>query len=294
VSDGQNPRKSVPSAIRKTFARIVVFYVGGIFVIGLVVDSSSKLLAQATAKGTAGGASASPFVVAIQAAGIKTLPNIINACIYLFTFSAANSDQYIATRTLYGMAKDGLAPRIFTKCTTRGVPWVAFVATGSFMGLSFLCASSSALTIFNYMVSTVVTMAALAWISILGTHIAFMRGMKAQGISRQTLPYKSPFQPYLSYYGLLMTIIITIFKGFDAFMPFNYKSFVTNYIGLLVYGFGYAYYKLRYRTRRVSLRDMDLSTDAAEFDGDEVDLPDGGDAQSKLSIFSIWHYIRNW
>jgi L-asparagine transporter-like permease len=43
--------------------------------------------------------------------------------ILVFTISAANSDQYIATRTLYGMAKDGNAPRIFTKCTSRGVPW---------------------------------------------------------------------------------------------------------------------------------------------------------------------------
>jgi hypothetical protein len=48
---------------------------------------------------------------------------IANGSLLLFTLSAANSDQYIATRTLYGMAKDGNAPRIFTKCTKRGVPW---------------------------------------------------------------------------------------------------------------------------------------------------------------------------
>jgi amino acid transporter len=45
----------------------------------MVVDSNSPLLAQAANKGTAGGASASPFVVAIQAAGIQVLPQIINA-----------------------------------------------------------------------------------------------------------------------------------------------------------------------------------------------------------------------
>jgi amino acid transporter len=89
----------------------------------MIVDSTSPLLAQAAKKGTGGGASASPFVVAIQSAGIKGLPAVINACILIFTISAANSDQYIASRTLYGMAKDGNAPRIFTKCTKRGVPW---------------------------------------------------------------------------------------------------------------------------------------------------------------------------
>jgi amino acid transporter len=111
--------------------------------------------------------------------------------ILIFTLSAANSDQYIATRTLYGMAKDGNAPRVFTKCTKRGVPWVSFMFTGMFMGLAFLVASSDALTIFNYFVSTVTIFGSLTWISILSSHVAFMRGMKAQGISRDTLPYKA-------------------------------------------------------------------------------------------------------
>jgi len=79
VGEAKNPRKTVPSAIRKTFYRILFFYIIGVLIIGMIVDSNSTLLAQASAKGTAGGASASPFVVAIQSAGIKVLPSIINA-----------------------------------------------------------------------------------------------------------------------------------------------------------------------------------------------------------------------
>ncbi len=103
--------------------------------------------------------------------------------ILVFTISAANSDQYIATRTLYGMAKDGNAPRIFTKCTSRGVPWwvcplltllrrilisnryrVAFMFTGSFMGLAYLVSSQDALTVFNYFVSSVTIFGSLTWV----------------------------------------------------------------------------------------------------------------------------------
>jgi len=79
VGEAKNPRKTVPSAIRKTFYRILFFYIIGVLIIGMIVDSNSTLLAQASKKGTAGGASASPFVVAIQSAGIKVLPSIINA-----------------------------------------------------------------------------------------------------------------------------------------------------------------------------------------------------------------------
>lgn len=65
------------------------FYIFGILIVGMIVDSSSPILAQAAAKGTAGGASASPFVVAIQAAGIKGLPSVINGALLLFVISAA-------------------------------------------------------------------------------------------------------------------------------------------------------------------------------------------------------------
>lgn len=249
VGEAKNPRKTVPSAIKKTFYRILFFYILGILLVGMVVDPKGKELLAAKDKGTEGGASASPFVVAIQQAHIKVLPQIINACILLFCFSAANSDQYIASRTLYGMAKDGNAPRIFTKCTPRGVPWVAFIFTASFMGLAFLVASDDAYKVFQYFTSSVTICGSLSWISILASHIAMMRGMRAQGISRDTLPWKAPFQPYLAYFALFFTVLLSIFKGFDSFMPVskfrtkNYKDFICHYVAIPIYIFGYLGYK---------------------------------------------------
>jgi amino acid transporter len=62
VGEAENPRKNIPVAIRRTFWRILVFYVGGVFVIGLVVPSTDQSLFIATQSKT--GAAASPFVVA--------------------------------------------------------------------------------------------------------------------------------------------------------------------------------------------------------------------------------------
>lgn len=39
----------------------------------------------------------------------------------------------------------------------------------------------------------------ISWTGILWTSIRWNKGLKAQGIDRKTLPYKAPFQPYLSY-----------------------------------------------------------------------------------------------
>jgi amino acid permease len=53
-----------------------------------------------------------------------------------------------------------------------------------------------------------------------------------------------PFQPYLTYFALVFTCLLTFFKGFDAVMnPFDYKSFITHYIGIPIYIFGYIGYK---------------------------------------------------
>lgn len=295
VGEAKNPRKTVPSAIKKTFYRILFFYIFCILIVGMIVDSSGPALQAAVKKGTGGGAAASPWVVAIVEAKIKVLPSIINACILIFTISAANSDQYIASRTLYGMARDGNAPAIFTRCTKRGVPWVAFIFTGCFMCLAYLVASNDGLTIFNYFTASVTICGALSWISILASHIAMMRGMKAQGISRDTLPYKAPFQPYYAICCLVLTVLIAIFKGFDAFFhPFDYKSFITHYITVPVYIIGYFGYKFVRKTSYVRVDEMDLSSGGREFWDCEDDEEE--EAAYKAMSFKqklIWN-LKNW
>src|SRR4051812_27040659 len=82
----------------------------------------SQLLSANNESSTTVSAAASPFVVAATLAGVSTLPNIINVCLLIFTFSAANSDLYIATRTLYALSVEGNAQGIFSYTNARGVP----------------------------------------------------------------------------------------------------------------------------------------------------------------------------
>lgn len=94
--------------------------------IGLVVPyNDSRLLSGAS------DASASPFVIAIEDAGIKVLPSIINAVLLLTAWSAGNSDLYAASRTVYALALEGQAPRPLRYCTKAGLPAWSLVLTGS-------------------------------------------------------------------------------------------------------------------------------------------------------------------
>ncbi|EJD46155.1 dicarboxylic amino acid permease [Auricularia subglabra TFB-10046 SS5] len=267
VGEAQNPRKNIPIAIRRTFWRILVFYVGGVFVIGLTVPSTDDSLFTATKAKT--GAAASPFVVAAKLVGIKSLPSLINACILIFVLSAANSDLYIGSRTLYGLAVEGKAPAVFKKVNRLGVPWPALIFCTAFCFLVFLNLAASAAKVFGYFVNLVSTFGAITWMCIAYCHIRFMKALAAHGISRDDIPYKAPFQPWGSWFALIMTGFITFFKGFDTFIPWQAPNFITAYIAVPVFFIFWIGYKVVYKTKLIPVEDIDLFTGKRVIDQEE-------------------------
>ncbi|KAF2721162.1 amino acid permease, partial [Polychaeton citri CBS 116435] len=228
VGEAQNPRRNVPRAIKLTFWRICIFYVLSIFLLGMVVPYNSPQLAWSKKASTS--ASASPFVVAIVLAGIDVLPGILNACILVFVFSASNSDLYIASRTLHGLAIKGQAPRFLAKTDKRGVPYYALGTCSVFALLAYMNVSSDAKHVFKYFVNLVSILGLLTWISILVSHIYFVRARKAQGVKDEDLRYKSPFGMYGSIFGLTFCCLIALTKNFAAFTgEFDYETFITGY-----------------------------------------------------------------
>lgn len=81
--------------------------------------------------------------VATTLVGIKVLNHVINSAILVFVMSAANSDLYIGSRTLYGLAIEGKAPRIFGRVTSNGVPLPALIFCTAWCGLVFLNVGAS-------------------------------------------------------------------------------------------------------------------------------------------------------
>ena len=96
-----------------------------------------------------------------------------------------------------------------------------------------------------------------------------MKALKVQGKSRDSLPYKAPFQPYGSWFALIATGIITIFKGFDTFIPFTKDTFVTSYIAIPSFFLFWSGYKLWYRTTVIPLEKVDLVTGRKQIEEEE-------------------------
>ncbi|KAM4057548.1 amino acid permease [Hirsutella rhossiliensis] len=272
AAEAQNPRRSIPKAIKLTFYRILVFYILSIFLVGMLVPYNSPELAFANKSGAS--ASASPFVVAAKLAGVQVLPHIINACICVFVFSAANSDLYVGSRTLYGLASDRSAPAIFRRTNSRGVPFPALVVCSLFACLAFLVVNDDSRKVFGYFVNLTTIFGLLTWISLLVTYICFLKGRRAQNIPNSAMPYVAPQGLIGSYVAVAFCILVAITKNFDVFIEhdgkkFDYVTFLTGYLGIPVYLsliFGHLYFT---KSKVVKPCDADFFTGKDIVDNEE-------------------------
>lgn len=271
VGEAKNPRRNVPRAIKLTFYRIVIFYCVSVLLLGCCLAYNDASLKAAAKMSTS--AAASPFVVAIKNAKIKALPNILNVCILMFVFSACNSDLYIASRTLYGLSINGKAPLIFSKTNKAGVPYYSLMFGCAFCLLAYMNVASSSTKVFGYFVNVVSIFGLLTWVSILVTHLFFMKALKAQGIDRKKdLVYYSPFQPYSDYASLFLCCLICLIKNFTVFIgDFDYKNFITGYIGIPVYLICLFGYKIIMKTKTVKPHEADLYSYKDVIDAEEIE-----------------------
>ena len=275
VAEAQNPRKTVPRAIKLTFYRILFFYCISVLLVGMIVPYNSPDLAFANKQKS--GAAASPFVVAAIVAGIDVLPSIINACILIFVFSASNSDMYIASRTLYGLASDGQAPAIFKRTDKRGVPVYALGFSALFCLLAFMNVSDDSTKVFGYFVNLTTIFGLMSWVSILVTHIFWCRARKAQNIADEALPYVAPLGMWGSVGALCMCIIVALTKNYNVFVGGDfgkekYKDFITGYLGIPVYLILIFGHKLIKKTRGIKPHEVDFYTGKDVIDREEEEF----------------------
>jgi amino acid transporter len=255
ASETENPRRNIAKAVRRVFFRILIFYILGIFITGLIVPYNDPNLLQST-----GTAAQSPYVIAMTNAGIKVLPSIINAGVMTSAFSAANSFLFCSSRILYGLALRGQAPKIFARCTSSGLPLIAVGFSSIFAFLALMNIKSGSATVFNWFVNLSTVGGFFGWGSINLTYIFFHRGMKAQGIDRTKLYYWNHLQPWLSIWGLCWCIFFILINGFEIFWGFTAAGFLTAYVNIPLFFGLYFGYKIVKKTEVWKPEDMDFVT----------------------------------
>ena len=186
AAETRNPRKAIPRACKRVFARVVLFYMLAVLVVGMLVASDDPRL-----DGSGDSVAQSPFVIAASAAGIKAIPSVVNAIVITSAWSASNQSLLAGTRVLYGLALKGQAPKIFLRTTSWGTPYMCVLLFGVFMSLSFMSLSERAINVFWWLVRLTSAGVLVSWSSILLNHIRLRKAMDRQGIAYTRLPWSS-------------------------------------------------------------------------------------------------------
>jgi amino acid transporter len=141
--------------------------------------------------------------------------------------------------------------------------------------LAYLNVSTSGSTVFNWFVNISSITGLITWDIILITYARFYHGLKYNNIDRDTLPYKAPFQPYATYFGIFFVTLVTLFNGFQVFLAGEWvvNTFITAYICLPIFLVFYLIWKIGKRTKFVHVADMDFHTGRRELDASELIFP---------------------
>ncbi|MBT2595768.1 amino acid permease [Arthrobacter sp. ISL-72] len=124
AAETENPRHSVGQAVRTVLWRILVFYIGSVFVIAAVLPSTSEALA-------------SPFAGVLDAARIPGAGTAITLVAVIALLSALNANLYGASRMAYSLAERGEAPRFLARLNKARVP---VLAVGVSVAFGFIAA----------------------------------------------------------------------------------------------------------------------------------------------------------
>ncbi|KAI4156394.1 MAG: hypothetical protein LQ340_000299 [Diploschistes diacapsis] len=289
AGETENPRRNVPKAVRRVFWRILIFYVLAILLVGLCVSANDPRLLDAI-DASSPGAAASPFVVAVQNAGIAALPSVLNAVVLTSAWSAGNSFFYSSTRILYAAASDGKAPAAL-RFERFGVPYACVAATALLSCLVFLNAGAgTAVQVFFWFANVSAVSTLVVWGTIAVTYLRFHGALRHNGMDRDELPFKSPLQPFLAWFALGFSSLVALFNGFDCFFPgrFSARTFLPPYIDIPIFLALFLGYKIVHGTKFVKVQDMDLWSGKAEIDRLEPTWPV---VEPKNFLQRMWFWI---
>jgi amino acid permease len=255
AAETENPTQCVPKAIRTVFWRILLFYIGSIFVVGTLIGYTNPNLLNADETHIA----FSPFTMVFQ-----DLPrfgyyaaNLMNAVILSSVLSCGNSSMYVASRMLHAMAHSGKAPKAFGIVNHRGVPVAALLATGLISTLAFFSTFVGEHKIYQLFYNASSLSGFIIWLGIAVCHLRFRRAWTAQGRTPDELKFRSKFYPYGPWLAILLFLVVLFGANISVFQApvFSWFDFITGYLMIPVVVCLYLGHKYWHDTRVIPLKE---------------------------------------
>ncbi len=223
AGEAQNPKETLRKATKNIVWRILIFYIGAIFIV-ITLYPWDQL-----------GMLGSPFVTTFAKVGVTSAAGIINFVVLTAALSGCNSGIYSSGRMLYTLAENGQAPKFLGKLSSHGVPQYGIMITLGclLIGviLNYVIPDSK---LFLYIYSASVFPGMVAWFVLAYSQKKFRHTWGEKAMAEH--PFKSPLFPYANYFCLLFLVLVTIGMWVN---PDTRMSLIAGWIFIAVITAGY-------------------------------------------------------
>ncbi|WP_353173287.1 amino acid permease [Acinetobacter rudis] len=195
AAETKNPTQTIPKAINQIVYRVLLFYVGTIFIL-LSLYPWNQI--------AEGG---SPFVLIFDALGNVGVAAALNFIVLTAAISVYNGTSYGTSRMLLGLAEQGNAPRVLSKINKRGIPYAAILCSAFVTAICVFLNYIFPEDAFKLLMSLVVSAIVINWTMLSLTHIKFKKSMIQQ---QKTTLFPSIAYPLTNYICVVFMVGILV------------------------------------------------------------------------------------
>ena len=238
AGETENPAQTIPKAIRTTLIRLILFFVGSIFILSALLPASEA------------GVLESPFVSVLERIGVPYAADIMNFVILTAILSAANSGLYASSRMLWSLSDKQMISPVFARLNKNGVPLNA--VNLSMLGgvLALLSSIIAPDTVYVVLVSISGLAVVIVWMSISASQFLFRKKYVKDGRSIKDLGYRTPFYPIVPILAFVLCLASLIGIAFDP------TQRIALYCGIPFIALCYGNYYLTNRVKKRGVSDV--------------------------------------
>lgn len=200
AAESKNPEQSISKAIRSVIWRVLIFYVGSITVIVALLPWNS------------GSVLKSPFVAVMdESLQIPYAPQIMNGIVLVSVLSCLNAGLYTTSRMLYSLSKQGDAPSILSNVGSKGTPLKAILFTSLIAAVGVFLNFFAPDSVFLFLINSSGAIGLLVYLCIAVSQLITRK--KIEKTNLKQLKVKMWFFPYLTYFTILIILVIFVSMG---------------------------------------------------------------------------------
>ncbi|MFC7392701.1 amino acid permease [Scopulibacillus cellulosilyticus] len=244
AAESNEPERSVAKATSSVIWRVLIFYVGSVFVVVTIVPWNNTQILK------------SPYVSVMQALHIPGISSIMDLIVLVAVLSCLNSGLYTSSRMLFALANKGEAPKWFLKVNQRGVPVKAVLFCTVVGFLSIIVSYTSPDKVFQFLLNSSGAVGLFIYLLIAMSQLRMRR--KLEQTEPEILTLKMWTYPYLTIICILAMAAVLVSMAFMA----DYRSqLILSLVSLIVLFIIYLIRAKVIRNKQVNLHKIDQGVD---------------------------------